>query len=247
MSAPPISQSTPCRKAPPLQWGGFTLPHVPGGYSEQSLDLPGRRLTFMRPTDPSALLDDPATVAACEADGDAPYWPHLWPPAPAMAQAVYRAEWPGTARVLEVGCGIGLVGLAAAAAGLGVTVSDNRPQAVTLAVANAAANRLAVEGLTFDWRCPPDRRFDVIIGCEVIYDAALHAPLLATLTAMLAPSGQVWLADHGRMHAPLFAQRAEAAGFRVALVDADDQPLPAFRTAAFQMLKLQRLTGEARL
>ena len=45
-----------------------------------------------------------------------------------MAQAVYDADWPAAATVLEVGCGIGVVGLAAAAAGWPVTVSDNRPE-----------------------------------------------------------------------------------------------------------------------
>ena len=67
---------------------------------------------------------------------------------------------------------------------------------------NARRNGLPIEGLTLDWRRPAARRFDVILGCEVIYDAALHDPLLATLATMLAPGGTVWLADHGRMHTP---------------------------------------------
>ncbi|HEX6986866.1 MAG TPA: methyltransferase domain-containing protein [Planctomycetaceae bacterium] len=216
------------------------FPGVPGGYVEESLDLGGQVVRFRRPADPDGLLGVPEVVAAFDRDGDAPYWPLLWPPAVAMARAVYRSEAISGAAVLEVGCGIGLAGLAAAARGANVTASDNQPDAVRLAVANAALNGLSVEGLVLDWRRPIDRTFDVILGCEVIYDAELHAPLIGLLSTMLAPRGEAWLADHGRMHAPLFARRAEAAGFAVSLVDENDEPLPEFRTAAYQMLKLRR-------
>src|SRR5690606_17665961 len=107
--------------------------------------------------------------------------------------------------------------LAAASRGWTVTASDNQPQAVGLAAANAALNGLSIEGVVLDWRTPIARTFDVILGCEVIYDQELHAPLLRLADAMLAPDGEVWLADHGRMHAPLFARRATEAGFQVSL------------------------------
>ncbi|MGC1272208.1 MAG: hypothetical protein WBC44_00770, partial [Planctomycetaceae bacterium] len=216
------------------------FPDVPGGYIEESLDLDGESLRFCRPADPDGLLNVPEVVAAFDRDGDAPYWPLLWPPAVAMAQSVSRADWTRTATVLEAGCGIGLAGLAAASRGWTVAASDSQRDAVTLAVANAAWNGLRLEGLVLDWRRPIDRRFDVILGCEIIYDAALHEPLLSMLSAMLSTQGEVWLADHGRMHAPLFARRAEAAGFAVTLVDENDRPLSEFRTAAYQLIKLRR-------
>jgi predicted nicotinamide N-methyase len=216
------------------------FPDVPGGYGERVLELGGKRLHYRRPADPDRLLTLPDIVDAFDRDGDAPYWPLQWPPATAMAQAIYRASWPSGARVLEVGCGIGLAGLAAAARGERVTVSDNQPDAVKLAVANAALNGLTVEGLVLDWRKPLDREFDVILGCEVIYDAALHEPLLRVLTQMLAADGEIWLADHGRMHAPLFARRAAAIGFKVSLFDEQDSPLSHFRTAEYQLIKLRR-------
>lgn len=218
----------------------FGFPDVPGGYVERTLDLDGRVLRYLRPADPDGLLSVPEVVAAFDRDGDAPYWPLEWPPAAAMARAVYRAAWPGGATVLEVGCGIGLASLAAAARGPAVAVSDNQSDAVRLAVANAALNGLAIEGLVLDWRRPVGRTFDVILGCEVIYDAELHEPLLRMCGRMLAPAGEVWLADHGRMHAPLFARRAEAAGFSVSLVNEDGRPLQGFRTAEYQLLKLRR-------
>jgi 2-polyprenyl-3-methyl-5-hydroxy-6-metoxy-1,4-benzoquinol methylase len=218
-----------------------SFPDIPGGYVEEQVDLGGTSLRLKRPADPDALLSVPEVVAAFDRDGDAPYWPLLWPPAVAMARAVYRAGWKPEATVLEIGCGIGLPGLAAAARGWSITFSDSQHDAVRLATANAALNGFDAEGLVLDWRQPLDRMFDVILGCEVIYDAALHAPLLSLLATMLSPDGEIWLADHGRMHTPLFARRAEAAGFAVSLVEETGQPLAMFRTAAFQLLKLRRV------
>jgi predicted nicotinamide N-methyase len=216
------------------------VPDVPGGYVEELLELGGRTVRYLRPADPSALLELPEVIAAYDRDGDAPYWAHLWPPVPLMAQAVFHARWPAEATVLEVGCGIGVVGLAAAAAGRTVAVSDKQPPAVRLAVANAALNGLTVEGLELDWFHPIERTFDVILGCDVTYDADFHAPLLGMISRMLSPAGEAWFADFGRLHAPLFASRAEAAGFAVALRDEEDRPLSGFRTAEFQLFKLRR-------
>ena len=216
------------------------FPDIPGDYVEEPIDLEGALLRLRRPADPDALLGLPEVVAAFDRDGDAPYWPLLWPPAVAMARAVYRSDWPDAATVLEIGCGIGLPGLAAAARGWSVTFSDSQRDAVRLAVANAALNGFDVEGIVLDWRRPAPQTFDVILGCEVIYDADLHAPLLSVLAAMLSTDGEAWLADHGRMHAPLFTRRAEDAGFAVSLVDEHDLPLSSFRTAEYQLLKLRR-------
>src|SRR5690606_23437605 len=115
-------------------------PAIPGGYVEERLELGERKLRFFRPAEPDALLSVPDVVASFDREGDAPYWPLLWPPAVAMAKAVHAAAWPMEATVLEVGCGIGLSSLAAAARGCSVTASDNQVDAVRLAAANARLN-----------------------------------------------------------------------------------------------------------
>lgn len=216
------------------------FPEIPGGYVEETVDLGGATVRMRRPTDPDSLLEVPGVVATFDRDGDAPYWPLLWPPAIAMARNIYRATWPSDVNVLEVGCGIGTASLAAAKRGWSVVASDSQADAVRLAVANAALNGLSIEGLELDWRRPADRKFGVILGCEVIYDESLHSALLRLLQRMLTPDGEAWFADHGRMHAPLFARRAEEAGFQVALVDESGRSLSDFRTAEYQLLVLKR-------
>lgn len=217
------------------------FPEIPGGYVEDTLDLGERRLLFRRPANPDSLLDIPEVVAEYDRTGDAPYWPLLWPPAVAMAKAVAAADWKPGSRVLEVGCGIGVASLAAASTGRWyITASDRQRDAVKLAVANGALNDLVIEGLVLDWHHPIVCTFDVILGCEVIYDDRLHGPLLGLLDRMLSADGEAWFADYGRMHAPLFKQRAEAAGFDVTLVDEHGSSLSSFRTAEYQLLKLRR-------
>lgn len=213
---------------------------MPGGYVEETLHLDGRDLAYLRPTEPDGVLAIPEIVERFERDGDAPYWTHVWPAGPDMARMVHRADWSPRTRILEVGCGVGLVSLGAAARGWDVVTSDNQPEAVRLAAVNAGRNGLVVEELLLDWRHPQSRQFDRIVGCDLTYDEYLHEPLLDVLEAMLAPGGEVWLADFGRLHAPLFMRRARSAGFEVELLDENGERLGEFRTAKYQLFKLRR-------
>src|SRR5690242_8891234 len=104
---------------------------VPGGWSDRTIVLGGRAFSISTPTDPDAFLEhleEPAADARPHyAD---PYWAKLWPAAPLLAEAILRHPPTPPARVLELGCGSGLVGIAALACGLDVTFSDYVPFAV---------------------------------------------------------------------------------------------------------------------
>ena len=217
------------------------LPHIPGGYIQETLHLDHRDLFYLRPSEPDGILAIPEIVERFDREGDAPYWTHVWPPGGDMARVVHRSDWPIETRVLELGCGVGLVSMGAAARGWDVAASDNQPEAVRLAAINAARNGLLVEEFLLDWRHPLTRQFDRILGCDVTYDDALQTPLLDVVTKMLAPEGEAWFADFGRMHAPLFMRRARDAGFHVTLVDEHDRPLQEFQTAHYQLLKLKHV------
>lgn len=66
-----------------------------------------------------------------------------------LARVVAESVGPGT-RFLEVGCGAGLVSLAAAKAGAEVVCTDLNPHAVALARHNARENGLTVEAVEAD-------------------------------------------------------------------------------------------------
>lgn len=78
-----------------------------------------------------------------------------------LARVVKDHAGPGV-RVLEVGCGTGLVGLTAAKAGAEVTLTDANPFAVELARHNAKENEVRVEVVETDLLAGLTGPFDVV-------------------------------------------------------------------------------------
>jgi release factor glutamine methyltransferase len=78
-----------------------------------------------------------------------------------LARAVHEHVERGS-RVLEVGCGTGLVALTAAAAGAHVTATDANPHAVAVAQEAARQNRLPVEVVQADLMEGVGGPFDVV-------------------------------------------------------------------------------------
>ena len=116
-----------------------------------------------RPVDSDRLLDHPWVRSAYVADEYVPYWPTLWPAARMLAKVVVREPWhtySRPVRVLEVGCGLGLAGVACLARGLDVTFSDVDETALTFAASNARRNGFATGFCTMplDFRCAAGRR-----------------------------------------------------------------------------------------
>jgi methylase of polypeptide subunit release factors len=104
--------------------------------SSDEITVAGLRLELLRPDAPEALIDE----AAFAEDEFLPYWAELWPAARALAEALPNVDG---LRVVELGCGLGLPSLVAAAKGGRVTAIDWSPAAVELLRANAARNGLA--------------------------------------------------------------------------------------------------------
>lgn len=155
-------------------------------------------LSLLRPVSPDALLDEEAFAR----DEFLPYWAELWPAATALAAAL--PEVAGL-RVVELGCGLGLPSLVAAARGADVTASDWADDAVALLRENAARNRLALRAEVRDWREPWPERFDVVLAADVLYERRNVEPLLERLRE-LAPIAYVGLA--GRPYEAEFLGKA---------------------------------------
>jgi predicted nicotinamide N-methyase len=156
-----------------------------------------------RHVDRDALLraDDPP---------DPPYWAHCWSGARVLAERVP----PHAGRVLEVGCGLGLPGIVAAARGARVVFADRVAAPLAFVRASLDANRLDAAGLVgadvldAPWRgC-----FDLVLAAEVVYDRATFGPLAAALRGSLAPGGRILLADGHRIDTGGFYDAATAAG-----------------------------------
>jgi ubiquinone/menaquinone biosynthesis C-methylase UbiE len=137
-------------------------------------------------------------------------------------QLLDAVRWTGTERVLDVGCGRGLMLIGAAkrlttgtASGIDLwqaeDLSGNRPEATMgNAVSEGVADRVDVQ--TADMRkIPfPDATFDVVVSCSAIhniYDVPGRRQAIAEIARVLKPGGEAVIDDirHGREYAAGFA------------------------------------------
>jgi predicted nicotinamide N-methyase len=177
-----------------------------------------------RPNDYDLMFDHPAVRETYAADEYIPYWSNLWPAARMLAKAVMREPWEthpappgGKLEVLEVGCGLGLAGLAALHRGLRVTFSDCDELALAYVAANAKLNGFAdFTTAGVDLRSPPPGlRVPVLLGSDLMYEPRLVEPLIGFVQAVLAPDGVALIADPDRISARPFRWLAEQAGLFV--------------------------------
>lgn len=168
----------------------------------------GRRtIRLVRPAEPDRLLDAPDVAAWNRRDDYMPYWAYLWPGAFLLAEAVDREVWTAGTAALEIGCGLGLAGLVALGRGLRVTFSDYDAAPLAFVGQSAAANGFDPGPFTtrrLDWRDPPDDRYPVILGADVLYERRLVPLVAALLGRMLAPGGLGLIADPYRVAAEGF-------------------------------------------
>ncbi len=162
------------------------------------LTVGGVRLELLRPSSPEALIDEEAFAD----DEFLPYWAELWPAARALAESLPAVRG---LRVVELGCGLGLPSLVAAAKGARVTATDWSPDAIELLRENAARNGLELRAEVRDWREPWDDRFDLALAADVLYERRNVEPVLERLRE-LAPEVLVALA--GRPYEDAFLARA---------------------------------------
>jgi len=167
----------------------------------ECLQVAGVRLTLVRPVAPESLIDEEAFAD----DEYLPYWAELWPAALALAEAL--PDLAGL-RVVELGCGLGLPSLVAAAKGARVTATDWSTDAIDLLRENASRNGLELRAEVRDWREPWSDRFDLALAADVLYERRNVEPVLERLRE-LAPEALVALA--GRPYEDAFLQRAGVA------------------------------------
>ncbi|MFZ5640754.1 MAG: class I SAM-dependent methyltransferase [Bacillota bacterium] len=155
-------------------------------------------------------------LSGVETDDDIPFWSVLWPSAIALARFLRAQGGLAGCRVLELGAGVGLAGLVAALEGGRVTQTDFVPDALTLQKANAELNGLT--GITHelaDWRnFDLSRKYDWIIGSDILYEPKLHGYLKQIFRCCLSEKGTLILADPGREGGKIFVESLLEEGFR---------------------------------
>ncbi len=158
--------------------------------------------------------------------GHIPYWSILWPSAFALADFCYRHHSLIKEEIsLEIGCGLGLAGIAASQMGAEVIYSDFDESALAFAKENHALNFSGMPGWTqqIDWFNPPSQKYDLILGSDVVYEANQVEAIQKTFKKCLSSRGKAWLTEPNRSHAQSWmkALEGEGIGSKVFLEEVD--------------------------
>jgi predicted nicotinamide N-methyase len=217
-------------------------PLAPLELREELLRLPGLpgALRLLRPPSVDALLEQ-MDAAAPGAETRIPYWAELWPSSLALASWLLAGRAPRRpGPSLELGCGLGLVGLVALRLGWDLELADRDPAACALARLNLARNGCDPRRVhQLDWNEAPPRRYATLLAADILYERAFAEPLARFLVAALAPAGCAFSAEPGRaVAAPCLDRLAADFTLRSA-------PLRAPHGARGQALRLLTLTPRA--
>lgn len=187
--------------------------------AQEEVHIGMRTFTMTVVRDPDLLLER-VTPAQFAQDERLPYWAELWTSSLALARSCLEENDFHGKHVLELGCGVGLVGLSAASGGAHVVMTDYEHDALLFTQYNAAVNlspdvvRKQIQLHHLDWRAPGLMgQYDAVLGADILYERSLHEPLLRILDEALVPGGRVVLTDPERSMALAFLDAARERGY----------------------------------
>lgn len=176
-----------------------------------------------------------------------PYFGILWPSGRVLAgelarvfdqSASERPDWarnPG--RVLELGCGLGVVAMVLSKSGFQVDVIDQHPDAIRFLALNLRNNGIGLLGQQSETDVLPElspaessvryfgkdwcdawalksNRWPLVVASDVLYDQKQPAKLKETLERTVEQDGVAIIADPGRSYLEPFVLSMEQSGWR---------------------------------
>ena len=131
---------------------------------------------------------------------DFPLWIKIWEASIILADYFAGLKAEPEKKFLEIGCGVGLVGIVASAFGHHVTATEYNPDALNFARANAILNKASnIEIKELNWNKPQLKgSFDTIIGSEIIYKESDYQPISNLFKTYLKDGGEIILAERIR-------------------------------------------------
>ncbi|HEY0330689.1 MAG TPA: 50S ribosomal protein L11 methyltransferase [Rhodopseudomonas sp.] len=171
--------------------------------------VPEIRLYVAHPGSRLSLLARPGEAGA---GSPPPYWAYPW--AGGLVLARYFLDRPATVRgrrVLDLGAGSGLVGIAAAKAGASAVIATETDRNALVSIdLNARENGVAIQILGEDITGDPPPPVDLLAVGDMFYDPALAERVTAFLGRCLDAGIEVLIGDPGRAYLPRARLRALA-------------------------------------
>jgi predicted nicotinamide N-methyase len=178
--------------------------------STVSIDVAGEAISVLKPRN----SDDLITEADYVRDERLPYWADVWPSSMILATRLANEAGEGRS-LLELGCGLGIVSVAAMRAGFDVLATDYYEDALRFTRANALRNlRREPQTRMVDWRALPSDlgTFDTMVAADVLYEMTYAELIADALAAGLAAGGVAIIADPGRVGLDRFIEACTARG-----------------------------------
>jgi predicted nicotinamide N-methyase len=135
-----------------------------------------------------------------------PLWAKIWEASIVLMQHMVDLPVIANRRILELGSGLGMAGIAAAAIGHDITLTEYNEDALNFLRANAEVNNCGHLGIQhLDWFKPViEETYDLIIGSEIVYQDSAVEALGEIFSKLLSPGGQVILTERVRSTGAVF-------------------------------------------
>jgi ETFB lysine methyltransferase len=201
-----------------------------------AITLSDGELDILHPKNADDLINEEDFVR----DERMPYWADIWPSSLILAELLVASNGKGV-RLLELGCGVGVVSAACAKAGFTVLATDYYDEALGFARANAWQNAgVEIETRLVDWRDFPRDigSFDMVVASDVLYEKPNAALMADALAATISHKGFGLIADPGRIAAGSFLEECAK---RALAVNRDAQ-LPFESGTIKQTIDIYRIT-----
>ena len=151
------------------------------------------------------------------------YWRRVWPAGLGLAAYIikrFRAKGLGGYRVLDLGCGVGLIGIVCQQLGARVTFLDRERRALAAVRRNCRLNGLGkAQTISGDWNHGgqrlPRAAYDMVVGGDVVYDELEWKAICSALTRALRADGIALLADPGWVEKSKMQATFRQSGFAV--------------------------------
>jgi predicted nicotinamide N-methyase len=151
-----------------------------------------------------------------------PYWSEIWPSGVVLAGVIAREPYALQGRrVLELGPGVGVTAMCALQAGADLVLADSESGSLLFSAFNCL-DQASLEPTTVrvNWRRPSatffelaGKGFSLVLAADALYEDEDVKPFKALVERIVAPGGELWLAEPGRDPAERFVKLMRKRGW----------------------------------